>query len=307
MNFHRVSHKKSVWTIEIFIDWRQVGTSISNMTVPNSTPITANDQQESSTPLETTMPPNALTSQQLAMAYQMLGLPAGPYPAFQVPPPNVEAKPSRSRWEPRFVEWVLQAFGKAKADERYDVMLPSDWKSKENLIKEDLDKIKQEHDDYPWIAVKPVKTKWNTLRAAYTQAKRAQLLHTGGGEMEEIENEELFKNIIPDTHATVTPAQLVQSGQGVVSVTDNAVAQELEKQTNNTGRARREAEDRELKKRIKLICDKELESNSSGSVANDQLAKVQERANLLKAMELTKGMSVTDIEAMKTNANLLFE
>ena len=202
MVFHRDFQNKSLWSIEIFIDWRQLGTFFKPMSESNQDHNV--DQKIVQQPAAPT-----LNAEQLAAAYQLFNLPQGPYQAFQAPPSIVEVKPARNTWEPRFVKWVLKAFGKAKADGEYDVMLPADWKLKEVSIKADLDKIKSENPSYPWISVNAVRTKWNTLRASYTQAKRAQLLHTCGGEMEEIENEELFKHIIPNMHSTVTPAQLV--------------------------------------------------------------------------------------------------
>ena len=83
----------------------------------------------------------------------------------------------------------------------------------------------------------------------------------------------MLKHIIPDTHSTVTPAQLVQSGRVTIAVQNNETAQELEKSVTTSARRRRDAKDRDLKKKIKLICEKELNSTFSESTTTKILDK----------------------------------
>ena len=218
----------------------------------------------------------------------------------------VPAKEKRLVWDTDMIEWTLTTFAKAKADGRYDMMLPSEIKKHKMLIAADLKQIKKEHPVYKWN-FESVENKWRLLKSAYCIEKRAQRMHTGGGECPTIEHDQLYMNIIPDTHPAVTPISHVESGRGTNTETENVVAQALEKALPKPARKRKAEEADAITKKITLVLDKELSSNDSRDVIQLDLVKAQNNANRLKAMELAKGMSADKIKAMKDNADLLLQ
>ena len=189
------------------------------------------------------------------------------------------------------------------------MMLLRIWigKAKKSIIAEDLQLIKDEHPEYPWINVDKVDTKWEKLKSSWITAKRVQIKAPGGGVPPPIKNDDMYLNIILLTHALLNPLKLVESSNGVVKTTTNEVAQAMENAPKKPANKRKQEEAATMNKKMNLLLDKELSSEFKQDSIKSDLAKAMQQANRLKAMELTKGLIKDDIRLMKEDADFLLE
>ena len=264
------------------------------MTVPNESSTTTLDD------LPQPPMPSMPSVEVINRAKALLGIPE----MFQTPSlvsaSTTAKKKGRKLYNSNQIVAMLKAFGRAKANNEYDAVKNSDWKSKSALVEKDMDKIREEIPEFDWT-MKSIKDKWDVLKSAFLSAKREQLGHTGGGECPVIEHNALWNDIYPNSHPALQPAQLAESGKGKVLIRNNDVALAAEKAPPKPSRKRKAEEDAELSKHMKMLIDKELSSDP----AQLKLAGAQAQANRLRAMELVRDMSQEEMKQMKEKADFL--
>ena len=78
----------------------------------------------------------------------------------------------RKIYIPGQIAAMLNAFGRAKADKKYNLLKNSDWKRKLKHIEKDIDTIRVEIEAFDWTT-KPIKDKWDVQKGEYLRTKRA--------------------------------------------------------------------------------------------------------------------------------------
>lgn len=128
--------------------------------------------------------------------------------------------------------------------------------------------------------------------------------------------DDLYMLIIPDTHPSVAPVSKAETGAGFTTLTVNEEAiSQAEANAPPTSDRKRKAEiQMEISSKILKLMDRELSSDAAPVVSQKsftsgdlELAKAQKQSNMLKAMELVKGLTPEEIQTMKNNAELLLQ
>ena len=249
---------------------------------------------------------------------------------------ELSTKNKRKVWKEYEEKWLLEALRDAKANGEFDPLSPAAWKADFDKFRRIVKKIQDAHSKpkaveengctvvyrkFTWQA-ESTRNKWKNLIKDFRNLKRLERTHTGGGEVEYCKHEQLLSEISPKTDPSITPVELVESGKGVVATIVNEDAKGKEKKSVDkpdngdkpeTARKRRRDEQTAMNKKLGLLIDRQLSSDSHNSgnsvtieIQRAQL-KLKRQENKINTMGLLKELTRKEQQDLEDRANAFLE